>query len=113
MAASKRIFFGLILAVGAAACAPVLDEPRQYYFNQEWAQLKEYWPGPRNHARMQAAWYGAPPVIGCDLFNPTGRTTYQDGVSDYAAYQECWDTPALTGPYAVGQRLKNRPEPLN
>lgn len=103
----------LLAALGLVGCAPVLDESRQYYFNQEWAKLQEYWPGERNRQRMVKAFQGPQKTYGCEYLPIETRGTWQSGVSDHAAYQQCWGTPYAQSDFASGQRLKNRPEPLN
>jgi hypothetical protein len=103
----------LLAALGLVGCAPVLDESRQYYFNQELAKLKEYWPGARNRERMVNVFHGPQRAVGCELLPIESRGTWQNGVSDHTAYQQCWGTPYPSGDFASGQRLKNRPEPLN
>ena len=103
------------LALALAGCAPLLDEPRQYHWNKEWTELKTYWPWQPNQRPFEA-WFPAgntPLYDACQLLPVDGRVTTQNGVSDYVAYRQCWDYRSSRGYYASGQRLRNRPEPLN
>jgi hypothetical protein len=103
------------LALGLAACAPLLDEPRQYYWNQEWGQFKQYWPWQPTQ-RPLANGLGRQNTIrhdGCQLWPSENRVTLQEGVSDKVNYRQCGDAPYPQGPYASGQRMKHRPEPLD
>jgi hypothetical protein len=102
---------GLGLALGG--CAPLLDEPRQYHWNKEWSELKTYWPWQPNQRPFEGLFSQRSNPDGCQLLPVENRVTLQDGVSDKVNYRQCWDTPYPRGPYASGQRMQNRPEPLD
>ncbi len=97
-----------LLLVG---CSRMLDEPRQYYWNQEWQQLKELMTPPQQwqlQSNLSVLQQQAS-VNACTKASPNSRQTAQFGVSDHVAYQQCLVTPHAIGQTASGQRLQGRP----
>ena len=98
------------MVLGLAGCS-LLDEPRQYYLKQEWAQLRNL-----DSADIVERSVGLHPSNTTPLAKRTQpcrdlpterRITVQDGVVDNATYTQCWRAPY----YNMGQRMGNRPEP--
>ena len=102
MAAFKLAF--ACLSLGLAGCAGLLDEPRQYYWQQEWNQLKKWdW---KTSANKTMGVYQQPKALqACAELPLEKRTTTQNGVNDSVTSIQCWQAPY----YTSGARLANRP----
>jgi hypothetical protein len=89
----------------------LLDEPRRYHLEKEWAQLRAFDVAdftertvglhPTNTIPLK---YRTQP---CRDLPTERRITMQDGVTDAAVSTQCWRAPY----YNSGQRMGNRPEP--
>jgi hypothetical protein len=104
---SKIALIGVGVVLGSCAW---LDEPRRYYLQQEWAQLRAFDVADFTERSIGLYPSHTTPLKyrtqPCRDLPTERRITMQDGVNDASFSTQCWRSPY----YNSGQRLQNRPE---